>query len=447
MRHLPPGLRAARRIAAGALIAAALAAPASAAWRPTAALPGGFARSLAVAPHGGGLVVLGTEDDAAVAPIGSDGTLGARRPLALEPFGPPFFDRSGRALILLHRVLEPVRRPGLRYPQDRERFSHAVLDARGNVIGQRAIATVDCLTCGPARMAANRRGDAVLAWTDDTRSTWAAYRRGGRRFGRPVRLFGGTRQYGLGVAIGERGHAVVAARVDGTRTILAGLLTRGGRVVTPIRAGRAQIRTVPAAAVTSRGETILAWATTGERGAPRQAVVVAARMSAGRRRFGRAQAVGSMPLASGADGGAIVIAADRAGAATVAWSGGRDPVGAGLVAVAGAPARGRFGTPQLLAPNGSVGMLATRSDGATIVSWSEHEDVLAPRRPLVALRPAGAARFGPAEALGDASIGGPPLVAFDARSRRPLALWNDGGIADLPGPGRPTLRIAVRDAP
>jgi hypothetical protein len=476
-----------------AIATAALAAPAQAAapWSaPTdVGPPSDYVQAprLAFSPAGSGLlgwlVRMGGEPGAVggplvahndgysgrIASLGANGVLGSVRTLPDSVAAGPALDATGRGLVLRTLALSTDDSGRRRF-----RLTWSNVSRNGTVGRARPLATAT-MTDPPA-LAVGARGDAVAAWNEyrspaSPRELWgtfrirAAWRARGGSFGRPVTLLDTQaldyeHNGAVTAAIGRRGRAVVVfadarerPRRD-RRTVLA--WTRDARrgfgrtlVVGP-HAGFARM----AAAVTDRGRVIVAWGTQdGGEEANRPWVVRAATLATRARKFSHAQTLDPGHGISYAVGSvALAVAAD--GRATAAWSGVRRAAPMGVtfpVMSATSDAIGRFGPAAEIAPDGIVGGLAVRADGAAIVTWVR---TLGPGpttgQASAAVRAAGARTFGAAEAIADPDVASPPTPAFDPVSGSPVVAWaaRPNGVDPSMGLTRTAvLRLATRQAP
>lgn len=367
----------------------------------------------------------------------------------------PQFDARGRGVILTAQPLKT--KPSA---PTRTRLAWARVTARGAPGRLQTLATATYLS-GPW-LAVNARGDAIAAWTeqivlnrrgDSKYRTWASYRVHGATFGRPEIVFDTpARDDGnpVSVAIGRDGRAVVVEA--NTRKIRTRMRTarRGFGAVRGF--GFQHGVTQTAAAISDRGRTIVVWGTQdGGEQADEPWIVSAARLRAGTTRvFEQTLDHGGLPVRPE---GRIALAIGREERATVAWSamspGGVDGV-LFPVMTARSDTAGFFAPKRRLAPSGAVGDVAIRADGATIVVWSSMRQPQLTDQAQAAVRPAGAAGFGPVELLGPVDLATPPRVAFNPLTGQPVAAW----VADTApfdpeaiDPTATVLRVATRAAP
>jgi hypothetical protein len=393
---------------------------------------------------------------------------GALRALPDMVVGGPALGADGRGLILRSARLMGGSRVDIMWSN---------VDAAGAVGAARPLVSASMVH--PPRLAVDARGDAVVAWSEiqprrSRRQLWAtltikvAWRRAGAKaFSKPQALFD-TQSLGyddpgdVHVAIGPTGRALVAY-ADGHETrhgtkydMYAWTAPRAGaRFGTRLTAGPHDGVDETAAVVDARGRSTIVWGSQdGGEEANKAWTVRAASLAAGARRFGAVQTLdvgaANRPM------GTVAAAADGAGHVVAAWSGvRRDPsVQDGFafpVEVATLdPASGVFGAVQQVAPDGAVGGVAVRSDGAAVVAWAHVVRYQLTDQALAAVRPAGGAAFGAGEVLAEPDDAQPPAVAFDPASGAPVAAWSarPGGHDPFYGLQRDAvLRVASRSAP
>jgi hypothetical protein len=404
-----------------------------------------------------------------IAPLGARGTLGPVRALPDSVAAGPAVDATGRGLVLRTLALSTDDNGRRRY-----RMTWSNLSRTGTV--GRAHRLVTATMTNPPALAVGARGDAVAAWNEyrppaSPRDLWgrfrirAAWRPHGGSFGPPVTLLDTQaldyeHNGAVAAAIGRSGRAVVVfadARERPGRDRRAVLAwTRdarhgfGPRLVAGPHAGFARM----AAAVTDRGRVIVAWGTQdGGEEANTPWVVRAATLASGARRFSRAQ---TLDPGHGIDYavGTVVLAVAADGRATAAWSSVRRPTPADLafpIMSATSDATGHFGPAAEIAPDGIVGGLAVRGDGAAIVTWIRtlsHGPTTG--QATAAVRAADATTFGAAETIADPDVASPPTAAFDPVSGSPVVAWaaRPNGVDTSMGLTRTAvLRLATRQAP
>jgi hypothetical protein len=273
-------------------------------------------------------------------------------------------------------------------------------------------------------LAADARGDAVVAWWDRTgRSSrlYASVRRAGRRFGRPQRLAG----HGFGdvaVAVSPRGAALVAWESGGA--ILTRARTPHGRAFAPAR--RANATPAPSADVAAGlardGRSAVAWASQRQtEGGPQGTLTYAAALRRPGGRFAQ-EVLERHASASGAQA-EIRLAVEPGGRVTVAWAG---LTADGRQVRAATAARGaHLRDSQAVSPVGPgvvLGDLAA-AGGRRLVVWLDGGADDAGQL-MAATAPPGAA-FGPPEAVGDQPRARAPRAAIDPLSGRPTVLWSE----------------------
>ena len=285
-----------------------------------------------------------------------------------------------------------------------------------------------------ARLAANARGDAALAWFEDRGTridrVYVALRRPGHDFGRPRRL-GTGRIRNVSVAVGPRGDVLVAWDARGVvRTRFRDAAGRAFHRTDTIRsedAFFANLRTL----VTLNGRAVVAWASQlltegGDTGPARfEAAVRPARAH----RFRRAQLIEQQ--ATGIARGSVALANDAAERQLFAWSGWD---GAHYrVRAATTDAHGVFGAPVTLSGAGVDALLsdvATSTRGDAVAVWDQALTGDTPSQVLAAYRSGAAGAFGPPELVAASAFAGTPHVAFDPFSQRPSVVWS---ARDVPG--------------
>jgi hypothetical protein len=296
-------------------------------------------------------------------------------------------------------------------------------------------------------VAANARGDAIVAWvtpdkTGEHGAVWVAVRHPGGQFGAPVRVVDGGGVDTVAVAVSAKGDLLVAftrsrqvqARWrDAEHSAFSAVQTLG------VSRGYALLA---AAASPTNGRMAVAWGTqdAGEE-ANEPWRVYAALKGAGTHAFRATQTL--------EPGGAVErpssgpkIAFDAAGAATVAWTSIGRPAPTTLAYPVSAAVSGadlRFGAPQLLAATGADLDLAVAGDGTAAVAWAHTTlDYQLTDQVFTASRAAGTATFAGAEAVSPVEDAKEPAVALGP-SGGAVVVW----AAGPPESGR-VLRLATR---
>lgn len=330
---------------------------------------------------------------------------------------------------------------------------------------------------GSAAFAQNAAGDGVLVWSEsriggedddvsgDRMDIRMATGRWGH-FGRPralrtVRGSGAAAAAGLAVDVNATGRAVIASDAFSITAWVGS--ARSGRFSAPVVRRPPTLVGPMRVAMTDRGRAVIAWRdSNGDAMDPHGAVIVrATTLAPGSRQLSRIQSVDRGPEDYPSLSGLDLVATPGDGA-TLAFSAPRDDPGPGDLretALAATLAKdGRFGVPQELAHSGSVGGLAVRADGTTVVTYVDRDG--SPTASLGArLRVPGNAAFGPAEHLGapPAQAGlqpvttqpqfisllipqpDAPLPSFDPVTGRPLIAWTSA-----PGKGTPGRVVVVQ---
>lgn len=368
-------------------------------------------------------------------------------PSRLEVTGEP--QTYGQARSLLAVRTRTGTRGGLATYRVGVRFGRvdAVFEGVSVTTIDRDVAVVD----GPV-IAANRQGDAVLAWSSsdadrDHGRLWISERRRGGDFRSPRVIVGTGLATHLSVAVGERGDLVVAyAHRRGRTERVQARVRRRGHALGPVEdLGVNRGLAFPDATMTPTGRAIVAWQTfdTGEE-VNEPTRVYAAVKPAGPRHFRRAQLLDPGDSPNGVLGRVAVDAAHD-GTATVGWNG---RVGGGAsttfpVRTAATNARAVFGDAQTLA--GAAGHLrdvAVADDGTTAVAWSRTGAAeFAGAGLTAALRPAGSRTFGVAELVSADPFEhtGPATLAFPVGRHEPVAAWLVRDAA-----GHTSVRVARR---
>lgn len=376
----------------------------------------------------------------------------------------PVFQDDGRGLVL--RTLSLCSDPN---GNRRARISWSAVARNGRIGRARTITTATL--GGTPTLAEDHGGNAVAAWSEilpgtrrdgaDRFRIRAAWRPAGRGFGRPTTLYttdapGYARNGAVEVAIGRAGRAFVAfadLRVtrgrDRKRLLVWTRTPRRGFGAAMVAGPHSDAADI-ALAVTDRGRLFVAWGTQdGGEEANTPWILRAASLAPRATRFSRAQLIDrgtnyTRPT------GAVQLAVEPRGRATLAWSSVRADGGSPVFAVT-TGSGARFGAAQQIAPMGALGGIAQREDGTTIVTYarvlSEQEMT---DQAYAALRPAGAAQFAIPEALGGVDRASPPVVAFNALGGSPTAVWaaRPGGVDPSQGIARTAvLRVATRPAP
>jgi hypothetical protein len=404
-----------------------------------------------------------------IASLGAYGVLGSVRALPDSVGAGPALDATGRGLILRTLALSTDENGRRRY---RMTWSNV---SRNGTVG-RAHRLVTATMTDPPALAVGADGSAVAAWNEyrppaSQRELWgrfrirAAWRPRGGSLGRPVTLLDTQaldyeHNGAVTAAIGGNGRAAVVfadarerpgrdrrAVVAWTRDARHGF---GPTLVVGPHAGFARM----AAAVTDRGRVIVAWGTQdGGEEANKPWVVRAATLAARARSFSHAQTLDPGHGISYAVG-AVVLAVAADGRATAAWSGVRRSAPTDLtfpVMSATSDATGRFAPATEIAPDGVVGGLAVRADGAAIATWIRTLSVgPTTGQATAAVRPGGATTFGAAEAIADPDVASPPTAAFDPVSGGAVVAWaaRPTGVDTSMGLTRTAvLRLATRQAP
>ncbi len=321
----------------------------------------------------------------------------------------------------------------------------------------------------PVAAAADDRGDVAVAWVEGSSFEEArvrlAIRRPNGRFGAPSTIRVGYAIDAVAVAWGAGGDLVVAfnryltgreRREAGSRAVLEARVRRAGASLGSVqRVGPSRGRDRLSAAVAPNGRMVIAWGThdPGEEVNEPYEVRAAVR-PAGPRRFRAPQLLddGGDASTPGGTFGRVVAQMAADGRATVAYTARRLEAGRFVhpVRVATTDAAARFTAPQTLAPEGALGDLAVRADGAAVATWTAQPAAAELDDPsagdvLAAVRPAGFEAFGPTEVVttGERAVeprlafigGGAPFLAYAAVEQQPSS------------PTRFGLRVTRRAAP
>jgi hypothetical protein len=310
-------------------------------------------------------------------------------------------------------------------------------DLRGR-FGAPHVVQTDDLPVSEVRLAVNRRGGAVLAWTtyrDELHGTLhASVRPPAGDFGRPVRL-GESSLGSISAAMGEGGDVLVAWR---DHAVLTRFKRRGSPAFGPVD----RVRSEPSGgaslytSVDANGNARVGWfaqtvASGGTIGVP---AIQLARRPANGRRFERALLLARGRAAGGRQPGtAVAFAKGPPGMTGVAWTS-YEPVpgsdrGVLVVRVALVKASGAFEVQELARspvdePGGRVS-LTFAGDGGAVVAWTARTRTPPQRgRAYVSRRPANGVWSAPelvAEAASPTAIvasyplrGGPLTLLFDS---------------------------------
>lgn len=377
-------------------------------------------------------------------------------------------------------IVGVIRRPGARTKLitlrasssgDGRSLAVTTLDANGITPATTKPFATQLRTIGSAAFAQNTAGDGVLVWSesrigqedddvaDDRLQIRVATGRWGR-FGAPrtLRTVGGSGApwlAGLAVGVNDAGRAVIASDAEAL-TVWVGS-ARTGRFDRPVQRRPSRLIGPMRAAMTDRGRAVIAWRdSNGDAMDPHGSVVVhATTLAPGSRQLSRFQTVDRGPETYPSSTGLDLVATPGDGA-TLAFSAPRDDPGQDdlreTALVATLDAGGRFGSPQVLARSGSVGGLAVRGDGMTIVTYV-HRDGSAAGSLRARLRAPDGQTFGPEEMLGAAPSSASlqpvttqpqfasllipqpdaPLPSFDAVTGRPLLAWTSAPSKGTPG--------------
>ncbi|MDP8966984.1 MAG: hypothetical protein M3N04_00125 [Actinomycetota bacterium] len=353
-----------------------------------------------------------------------NGTFGMPRS-RLEQVGEPAIYGRGQLLYLLSR----------RVDSDRVTIGVA-FGAAGGAATVRTIARRIALGASPV-LAANRRGHAVIAWTERSGQRTlirVAERHRGRAFGR-ARTLGSSRFAGVvAVAVGERGDVVVAyqRRRGARRYVIEARFRRAdGRWLRPEQAGRAAAGVELAVHVSSEGAGYLAWRAQSSGDAARIPWLIRAAVRERNARFTESQVIDQSGVAERAVG-QLALVPLRGGGAALAWSGSSRPAAdRHPVRVATAAARGVFGTPVELAADGVLGDIAA-SASEILVTWSRGGIIYAASADT-------RGTFKRAQVISSNERAEQPRAAFDAAGR-PTLIW-----AARPDSARAVVRTTTRD--
>jgi hypothetical protein len=347
------------------------------------------------------------------------------------------------------------------------RLSYAFASTDGSIGTTHRLTNAAAFYLSPT-VAANARGDAVIAWvtpdkTGQHGAVWVAIRRAGGRFGAPTRVVDGAGVDTVAVAVSGKGDLVVAftrsryATVSGHRRLQRKVQARwrdaGHSSFSAVQTlgDERGYALLSAAASPTSGRMAVTWGTqdAGEE-ANEPWRVYAAMRGAGTRAFRATQTLEA--------GGAVErpssgpkLAFDGSGGATVAWTSIVKPTSTTLAYPVRAAISGsdlRFGTPEQLADTGADLDLAVEGDGAAVLAWAHTtEDYQLTDQILAATRAAGAASFAAAEAVSPVEDAAQPAVGLDPRTGAPVVVWA-AAVAPQPTPDSPpsdrVLRIATR---
>ncbi len=343
--------------------------------------------------------------------VGAQGALGAQTDVR----GLASIAAYGRARAIVARTTRSGRVSVAFATVDRELGAFRTLERGGREVSRPVVA-------------ANARGDAVVAWSErgraGLRTLRVATRRAGQPFGRPRTL--SARGDVPAVAVASRGEVVVA-------------YARGRRVAARVRRpGRAFTRAQdlgPTRGVTSldvafgvRGTAaVVAWAEQdGGEQADENAVLRVAVKRSGAPRFTAAGAIDRATVPERAPRGPFA-AIEPSGRFTVAWSSASPATPREYpVHVITGDAGGRFGAPQELTARGAVGGLVVAPDGTATVAWG----ALPPlqnqesNQAFAARRAPGATTFGAAEEIAARDGARDLALALDPRTAAPIAAWS-----------------------
>jgi hypothetical protein len=305
-----------------------------------------------------------------------------------------------------------------------------------------------------AAIAANGRGQVVVAWIEQRRSRdllWMAERRPGRPFDRRRVVRSGGRMSGLDVGIGDGGDVVVAYRRG---DVLEARWRRGGeRLQGPQELGRTDDITQTDVAVARTGRMVVAWGMQdGGIEANQPYVVQAAVRPAGPRRFRSATTVepGGPRLRPE---GTVRTALAPDGTGIIAWTATRlTPQRQEFPVRAASITENARVTPggEQLAESGRLGEVVVGPDGTTTVLWVAlvGDEGFSPGPVRAAVQQPGAQRFGPAEAVSGNVTASGASVALDPSTARVTAAWSQ--VAVPPGTPLPdasaTVHASTRDS-
>jgi len=347
------------------------------------------------------------------------------------------------------------------------RLSYAYASTDGSIGTPRRLTSAAAFYLSPA-VAANPRGDAVIAWVTHDKTgghgaVWVAIRHAGGRFGSPIRIVDGAGVDAVAVAVGGKGDLLVAftrsryATVSGHRRLQRHVEARwrdaGHSSFSPVQTlgDERGYALLSAAASPSSGRMAVAWGTqdAGEE-ANEPWRVYAAMRGAGAHAFRATQTLEPGDAVERPSSGPQ-LAFDGSGRATVAWTSITKPTSTTLAYPVRAAVSGtdlRFGTPEQLADAGADLDLAVASDGAAVLAWAHTtEDYQRTDQILAATRPAGGAMFAVAEAVSPVEDAAQPAVALDPRTAAAVVAWA-AAVAPRPtpdsSPSDRILRIATR---
>jgi hypothetical protein len=305
---------------------------------------------------------------------------------------------------------------------------------------------------GGAAIAANSRGDAVVAWIEARPGRdllWMAERRAGRPFGKRRVIRSGRRMSDVDVAVGEGRDVVVAyRRAD---RLEARWSRAGGRLEGPQSLGPTDDLTNVEAAVARSGRMVVAWgAQDGGIEANEPYVVRAAVRPAGPRGFRPATTLDPGGAAVRPESGVrVALAPDGTG--VVAWAAAeRSGQTMTFPVRAAAVDAGARVTPlaRELAPSGRLGAVTVTGDGTATAVWTRlgGADGLSPGPVEAAVRAPGEPAFAATEQVSGDFTTGPPSAALDPRTGRPTAVWSQLPTPpDVPNPDpRGTVMVSTR---
>jgi hypothetical protein len=321
-------------------------------------------------------------------------------------------------------------------------------------------------------VAASPRGDLAVGWVEfrcvrssqgecerTKRLLRVAVRVAGHRFSKPVTISADRRfddselaATDPALAFDARGDLVVAysgrrATAPRTLLVLAKVRRAGHRFGRTLVVGPRRAVTDIAAAYGGDGTIQAVWGTQdGGEEANEPFVVRAARRAPGAARFGRSRVLDhggahARPL------GHVQVAISAGGVATAAWTQvlGK-PVSGYPVRVATTGANGRFGAAAEVAPLGAVDDLVQARDGTALLVWGRvtTADPDQAVQVMAAVRGAGDAAFGAAEAVSDADRPSVADAAFDPATGNAVVVWTARqAVAPQTAAG---IRLATRAA-
>ena len=305
-------------------------------------------------------------------------------------------------------------------------------------------------------IAANSRGDAIAVWVEHLRGRdhlVAAVRRAGARFGRPAVIGGSGYFTSPAAAVSARGDLLVAYQRSVSRRghtperrVEARVRRAGHSWGSPQRLGASSGFSQISAATAPDGSMVVGWGTQDLGEEADTPWIVRAAVRAGGSRPHVFHSAQQLESGEGVErpAGRVVAAITPDATATVAWSGitGRSHPHAYPARVATNGPSWRFGAATTLAPSAAVQDAAADGEGTTMVVWAtlpQAGNNQTTDQVFASVKAPRAAAFAaPPEPVSPPERATLPRAAFDPVTNRPAVVWISRGA------GPQTLRFSAR---